>query len=236
MTNMPEPSQCVAIVPARGGSKRIPRKNIRELSGKPLIAWPISMCLESGLFARVIVSTDDDEIAGIAESLGAEVPFRRPERLADDHASTAAVMAHAVEFLSEQSQAIVFACCVYPSCAFLGPADLSAALAALVADPRVDFTAAVSRYSHPIQRALEVRDGRLWPVDPNAAGMRTQDLPARWYDNGQFYWGRVKAWLQQRPILASTFPYVVEAGTVCDIDNEDDWRRAELLHRVLREG
>jgi N-acylneuraminate cytidylyltransferase len=232
---MPTPDQCVAVIPARGGSKRIPRKNIREFSGQPLIAWPIRMCLESGLFSRVVVSTDDDEIAAIAQSHGAELPFRRPDALADDHASTVAVMAHAVQALREESPQLEFACCVYPACALLGPADLAAALAGLVAEPRADFSAVVSTYSHPIQRALEVHEGRLRPVDPESAAMRTQDLPARWHDDGQFYWGRTEAWLQQRPILANAVPYEVDASRVCDIDTEDDWKRAELLHRMLHE-
>ncbi len=225
---------CVAIIPARGGSKRIPRKNVRELSGHPLLWWSVQLCLESGAFDDVIVSTDDDEIADIARAAGASAPFVRPAHLADDIAPTVDVIAHAIEWLDSVGRTVDLACCVYPASIFLGPQDLLRSRDLLVATAHAAYVATVTRYPHPVQRAMAMSDdGRLSFVQPEFAGSRTQDLEERWHDAGQFYWGRAQAWRERLPILPNAVGYAVESSRVCDIDTEEDWRRAESLHRVM---
>ncbi|MDP1878025.1 MAG: pseudaminic acid cytidylyltransferase [Actinomycetota bacterium] len=222
----------LAVIPARGGSKRIPRKNIRAMSGRPLMAWAIETALASGEFDEVTVSTDDDEIARIAESIGATVPFRRPAALADDHASTASVIAHATSEMRRQGLAPDLVCCLYPAAIFVTADDLAGARRLLETSTR-PYAAAVVRYSHPIQRALALDEGgELTPVDPEGLAMRTQDLPSRWHDAGQFYWGRTDAWVAGQPILPNAVGYPLAEGSVVDIDTEEDWRVAERLHSV----
>lgn len=226
-------NQAVAVLPARGGSKRIPRKNIRELDGHPLLWWAVRTCVDSGLFDDVVVSTDDDEIAAVARAAGASVPFNRSEDLSDDHASTVDVIADAVGRLRSDGQPLDLACCVYPASVFLGADELRGARDLLLATPDADYSAIVCAYPHPVQRALALDGaGRVSFASPEYAGSRTQDLEPRWHDAGQFYWGRATAWLERRPILPNAVGYVVEASRVCDIDTEDDWRRAEVLHRL----
>ncbi len=220
----------IAVIPARGGSKRIPRKNIRVMNGRPLIAWAIDTALASGEFSHVVVSTDDEEIAGIAVDSGASVPFMRPASLADDVASTVSVIAHAVGQLQKQGFAGDLACCIYPAALLVTPDDLLQARARLLASPR-HYASTIVSYGHPIQRALDVGpDGALTFVDPAAAAMRTQDLAPRWHDAGQFYWGRVGAWLAETAILPNSIGYELPAHRAVDIDTEDDWLRAERLH------
>jgi N-acylneuraminate cytidylyltransferase len=222
----------VAVIPARGGSKRIPRKNIRVMNGRPLIAWAIETALASDAFSDVVVSTDDDEIAGIARDSGASVPFMRPAALADDVASTVSVVAHAVDHLREDGVDIDLACCIYPASILVTPDDLRRAREVLLASSR-DYVSTIVRYGHPIQRALDVgADGALSVVDPTAAASRTQDLPPRWHDAGQFYWGRVAAWRDEIAILPNSVGYELPAHRAVDIDTEDDWLRAERLHAV----
>jgi len=224
---------CVAIIPARCGSKRIPRKNIRPISGQPLITWAIGLCLDSGAFDDVIVSTDDDEIADIAEKAGARVPFRRPADLADDIAPTVDVIAHAVAWLRAQGQSIDLACCFYPASIFLPATEIPGARDLLLAHPGAAYAATVVPYPHPVQRALRLSgDGSLSFVQPEFAAARTQDLEPLWHDAGQFYWGHAQSWLDRVPILPNAIGYPVDASRVCDIDTEDDWRRAVLLHDV----
>jgi pseudaminic acid cytidylyltransferase len=224
----------VAIIPARGGSKRVPRKNIRLISGRPIIAWAIALCRDSGAFDDVVVSTDDDEIAAIAEGAGARVPFRRPEGLADDVAPTVDVISHAVTWLERQGQAVDLACCVYPASVFLPSADLRRSRDVLLAHPEAAYVATVVPYPHPVQRALrQADDGTLSFVQPEFASSRTQDLEPLWHDAGQFYWGRADAWRARVPILPHAVGYPVDADRVCDIDTEDDWRRAEVLHALV---
>lgn len=233
MSTTSTPQSALAVIPARGGSKRIPRKNIRLLSGRPLIAWAIDAALDSGLFVQVVVSTDDEEIAAISRECGAAVPFVRPAELATDTASTAAVMAHAVRLLGDEGLEFDLACCIYPAAAFITKVDLAEARALLEASDR-DYCATLVRYQHPIQRALELAaDATVTLLDPLGAAQRTQDLPPRWHDAGQFYWGRRQSWLDGRAILANAVGYELNAGAVQDIDSESDWARAQLLHSLL---
>ena len=223
----------VAIIPARGGSKRIPRKNIRPMSGKPLLWWSIQTCLASGAFDEVVVSTDDEEIAAIAREAGASVPFTRPEHLADDTTATVDVISHAVGWLAENNQSFAAACCVYPASVFLRGEDYARSRPLL---ERADYVATVVRYPYPVQRALTMgAGGALAFAHPEYADSRTQDLDERWHDAGQFYWGSARAWLDRVSILDNAVGYAVDGSLVCDIDTEEDWRRAEQLHRILLE-
>ena len=221
----------VAVIPARGGSKRIPRKNIKSFLGRPMIAWSIKVARDSGLFDRIIVSTDDDEIAGISESLGAEVPFRRPAELANDHTSTAPVIAHAIRKLEDAGYTTRYACCIYPCAPTIRAADLALALQCLQAD-KVSFAYPVARYAHPIQRAMRMgATGAMAFAFPENELTRTQDLEPMFHDAGQFYFGLAQAWLSGARMHTAGIGFEIPSWRVVDIDHEDDWTRAELLVR-----
>lgn len=222
------------MIPARGGSKRIPRKNIREFAGKPMIAWSIEAALASGCFSRVIVSTDDDEIAAVAEANGAEAPFRRPANLADDHTGTIPVIAHAIDWLREQGDAPQAVCCLYATAPFVQPEDLQAGYRALQGGDDgdvVDYAFSVTSYAFPIQRALRLTpDGRVAMFQPEHFTTRSQDLEEAWHDAGQFYWGRAEAWQAGTPIFTRrAVPVRLPRHRVQDIDTPEDWHRAEWL-------
>ncbi|TDO16636.1 MULTISPECIES: pseudaminic acid cytidylyltransferase [Halomonas] len=220
----------ICVIPARGGSKRIPRKNIREFAGKPMIAWSIQAALASGCFSRVIVSTDDDEIAALAEAHGAEVPFRRPAQLADDHTVTIPVIAHAIDWLREQGEAPRAVCCLYATAPFVQADDLKTGLSALQGDD-VDYAFSVTSYAFPIQRALRLTpEGRVAMFQPEHFTTRSQDLEEAWHDAGQFYWGRAEAWRAGTPIFTErAVPVRLPRHRVQDIDTPEDWLRAEWL-------
>ena len=222
----------LAVIPARGGSKRIPRKNIRLMSGRPLITWTIEIAVSSGVFSEVIVSTDDPEIARIAEASGASVPFIRPDELANDTATTGAVMAHAVEFVTHAGFAGDDVCCLYPSAIFVTGEDLIRSrelLGSAHEDPQ--YVMSVVEYPHPIQRALRMDEaGIAIPVSPEFSFTRTQDLEPRFHDAGQFYWGKAEAWLQMLTVFGSAKAYELPSGSVVDIDTDADWLLAERIH------
>jgi len=221
----------VAIIPARGGSKRIPKKNIREFNNKPIIAWSIQAALESGCFDRVIVSTDSKEIASTAKLFGAEVPFLRDKNLSDDHTSTLPVISDAISRLEDE---IEFACCIYPTAPFVKPDDISKALK-IITEQKVDFVFTATKYNYPIQRALRLdQDGTVSMLQPDQENVRSQDLEDTFHDAGQFYWGRSDAWLEGRPILNNSRILEVLELHSQDIDTEDDWRKAEIKFRLLQ--
>jgi len=225
-------SSAVAVIPARGGSKRIPRKNIRMLGGAPLISYPIRMAISSGIFSRVVVSTDDEEIARIASDCGADVLGMRPNHLSDDFASTVSVVAHELTHFAQTGHVPEFACCIYPAAFTTSVNDLADSLEILKGS-EVDFVAAVTEFHHPVQRAMRIApDGALTFLDAPAASMRTQDLELLWHDAGQFYWGRTNAWLEEKPILFNAAAYRMPGDRVVDIDTESDWKRAEALFRA----
>ena len=222
----------VAVMPARGGSKRIPHKNLRSFAGRPMLAWPLEAAAQADCFDRIVVSTDDPDIAAAARAHGAETPFARPAFLSDDHTPTAPVIAHAVTALDLPPNAAV--CCIYPTAPFLKAADLRAGLARLEADA-VGFVLPVTSYAFPIQRALR-RDtgGRITMHDPSAFSTRSQDLEPAWHDAGQFYWARAATWSSGRPVFGSgSIGLAVPPYRVQDIDTPEDWTRAELMHTVL---
>ena len=224
----------VAIIPARGGSKRIPRKNIKPFFGKPIIAWSIEAALSSDCFERVLVSTDDPEIADVARSAGAEVPFSRPAELCDDFATTSAVMGHAVDWLRASGYSPEWACCLYATAPFVRPDDLRRGLQAMQhADG--DFALSVTDYAFPIQRAVRIDpDGRLQMFDPDKFDIRSQDLEPAFHDAGQFYWGRADAWSRRQRIFDGAWPVRLPRERVQDIDTPEDWARAELIFGLLR--
>jgi len=225
----------VAIIPARGGSKRIPRKNIRPFAGKPMIAWSIQAALASGLFGRVIVSTDDSEIAEVARGFGAEVPFVRPPELADDLTSTQVVMRHALAQVRGAPPQATHACCIYATAPFIRAEDLQLGHRRLVESGRT-YAFAVTSFEFPIQRALRVdASGDVEPMFPEHIEARSQDLDEAFHDAGQFYWGTVAAFLEGRPLFSrESIAVMLPRHRVQDIDTPEDWRRAELMFQALQ--
>lgn len=225
----------LAIIPARGGSKRIPRKNVRPFQGRPLLAWPIQAALASALFDDIVVSTDDQEIAEVAVRYGATIPLIRPAHLADDHTPTAPVVAHAVASMAAQGHRYEAVICIYPAAVFVTPQDLNRSEPLVLRAGEGRHVASVVRYAHPVQRALRMTDnGTLEPRDPKMIQSRSQDLEPLFHDAGQFYWATPDTWLSECPLLAQVVPYEMPAWRVQDIDDEDDWRRAEIIHRMLQ--
>ena len=226
----------IAVIPARGGSKRIPGKNIRSFLGKPMICWSIQAAQEAACFDRIIVSTDSEAIAEVALKAGADVPFVRPADLANDFAGTIPVIAHAVNWLSEQGACPDAVCCIYPTAPLLWPEDLRLGLEKLTAEP-IDFVFTVTPFASPVQRALTLDDaGMVGMLDAEMFHCRSQDLTPAFHDAGQFYWGTAQAWLAQSPIFtAKSRALVLPRYRVQDIDTPDDWRRAELMAKILRE-
>ncbi|MCC5853775.1 MAG: pseudaminic acid cytidylyltransferase [Alkalimonas sp.] len=228
----------VAIIPARGGSKRIPRKNIQHFCGAPMLSYPIRAAQQSGCIERILVSTDDEEIAAIARQFGAEVPFIRPDDLADDHTGTTAVVRHALQWLQARQELPDYACCLYATTPLLQAGDLAKGLAMLQASEQ-HFVFSAARFSFPIQRALlQTPAGGITPFDPDSIGKRSQDLPETFHDAGQFYWGRSTSWLdgQHRLFSDAARMLVLPDHRVQDIDTMADWRRAEALYQLLQQA
>ncbi|WP_130901809.1 pseudaminic acid cytidylyltransferase [Pseudomonas sp. Sample_23] len=225
---------CVAIIPARGGSKRIPRKNLKPFDGVPMIVRSIRTALESGLFGAVVVSTDDEEIADVARANGAEVPFMRPADLADDFTGTAAVIVHALQRLP----VFDYACCVYATAPLLQARYLRQGLDLLKQHPHKSFAFSVCGFGFPVQRALTLdEEGALTSLYPEFRTTRSQDLPEAFQDAGQFYWGRSEAWLRGETLFSpASLPVILPRHLVQDIDTPEDWKRAEYLYAALKAG
>lgn len=221
----------IALIPARGGSKRIPRKNIRNFCGVPMIARSIRVALASGLFEHVVVSTDDQEIADIALQYGASIPFIRPAHLADDHATTLDVMAHAVEACESLGLVAQRYCCLYATAPFVTAADLRHGQE-LMEQPGVAYAFSATRFTFPVQRAIRVAaSGTVEPAWPELIQSRSQDLEPLFHDAGQFYWGLTTAFAAKAPFFAEhSRAVILPPYQVQDIDDEDDWQRAELMH------
>jgi pseudaminic acid cytidylyltransferase len=225
----------LCVIPARGGSKRIPRKNIREFCGKPMIAWSIEAAQASQCFDHIIVSTDDAEIADVARQWGAGVPFMRPEELADDFAGTTPVVAHAVQWFLDQNTEPEAVCCLYATAPFVQSADLRQGLDLLRKNPSDRFVFTATTYASPIQRALKInpRSGQVKMWQPENFSKRSQDLEEAYHDAGQFYWGMPPAWLKAGNLFEGSQALPLPRWRVQDIDTEDDWARAELMHKAL---
>ncbi|PAU53350.1 pseudaminic acid cytidylyltransferase [Pseudomonas sp. PICF141] len=223
---------CVAIIPARGGSERIPRKNLKPFDGVPMIVRSIRTALASNLFDKVIVSTDDEEIAELARAHGAQVPFMRPAALADDFTGTAAVIVHALQ----QLPAFDYACCVYATAPLLQARYLHQGLELLERHPDKSFAFSVAGFGFPVQRALTLDEqGALTSLYPEFREVRSQDLPEAFQDAGQFYWGRSEAWLRGDVLFSpASLPVILPRHLVQDIDTLEDWKRAEYLYAALK--
>lgn len=224
----------LAVLPARGGSKRIPRKNIHPFCGKPILAWPVAAAHKSGLFDRIIVSTDDSEIAEIAQDHGAEAPFLRPAALSDDHTGTTEVIAHATRWALDQGWPVTAVCCLYPTAPMIAPGDLEEGWR-LLNSGNWSFVFTATDYAAPISRAFrQTQSGGVEMLQPEHFSARSQDLPRALHDAGQFYWGLAKAWLSQEILFGPhSAPLIIPRWRVQDIDTPDDWRRAEALFQAL---
>lgn len=227
----------LAVIPARGGSKRIPRKNIRPFGGLPMIAWSIRAALESGLFGRVVVSTDDPEIASVATQHGADAPFVRAAELSDDHTGTVPVVADAVRWQNANGPAAGDVCCIYATAPFIQASDIRRGLHVL-GETGAEYAFSVTSYPFPIQRAIRLTpDGRMAMFQPEHFNTRSQDLEEAWHDAGQFYWGRAKAWLAQTPLFGpASAPVPLPRDRVQDIDTPEDWERAERMFQAKTAG
>lgn len=225
----------LAIIPARGGSKRIPRKNIKLFLGKPIIAYSIEAALESRGFDEVMVSTDDQEIAEIARRYGAQVPFLRSAELSTDTAGTAPVLVEVVREYQRRGKDFHYICCVFPAAPFITAQRLIEAMSILV-NENVDGVLPIVRYSHPPQRALQLRNNRVEMIHPENYSGRSQDFEPIYHDCGLFYCLNVPSLMvQQKLICANTWPMVIPEHEVQDIDNRSDWILAEYKYHVLRE-
>ncbi len=223
----------LCIIPARGGSKRIPRKNIKHFAGKPMITWAINAAKNSQLFDHIVVSTDDIEIMQIAKEFGAETPFTRPSKLSDDHTPTVPVIAHAATVCTQLGWNIKYVCCIYPCSPFIQKEDLVSAYQILVGK-KADFVYPVTEYAHPTQRAMKRSlEGKMEFLSPENELMRTQDFEQSFHDAGQFYWGTYDAWIEQKRMHTDGLGMPIPHWRVIDIDTEDDWNRAELIHKAL---
>jgi pseudaminic acid cytidylyltransferase len=227
----------ICVIPARGGSKRIPRKNIKEFNGKPIIAYSIEAALKSNCFDKVIVSTDDEEIAEVAKKYGADVPFIRPDELSNDYAGTTLVIKHAIEWLEEDNYSIENVCCLYATAPFIQSETISKAYQQLE-DSSSDYCFSVTSFPFPIQRAIEIIQGnKVNMFYPEHFNTRSQDLKDAYHDAGQFYWGRAQAFKDELVLFSEvSSPYVLPRYLVQDIDTMDDWRRAEFMYQVLNKN
>lgn len=224
----------VAIIPARGGSKRIPRKNIKSFCGKPMIAWSIEAAINSQCFDQIIVSTDDKEIADIAVKYGALVPFMRPKILADDHADIMLVISHALGHLTSKDNVIDYACCINATAPFICSEDIKKGFEMIVAADS-DYAVSVTSFPFPIQRAVRVTSaGNVEMFQPEHFHSHSQDLEEAYHDAGQLYWGTLNSWVNNKPLYSSkTLPIYLPRYRVQDIDTDEDWESAELMFKLI---
>jgi pseudaminic acid cytidylyltransferase len=227
----------IAIIPARGGSKRIPRKNIKSFLGRPMISYPIRCLEESGVIDRVIVSTDDEEIAEIAIKEGAEVPFVRPPELSGDHVGTMPVVRHAIDWLSDHENKPDYVCCVYATTPLIEERFIRQGYE-LLQNSDAKFAVSVTSFDFPIQRSIRIKSsGGLEPFYPEYIRSRSQDLEKAYHDAGQFYWGKADAFLDGHGVFSEySSPVILPRYLVQDIDDEEDWMLAELLYRTIHDS
>ncbi|MBS1630817.1 MAG: pseudaminic acid cytidylyltransferase [Bacteroidetes bacterium] len=222
----------IAIITARGGSKRIPRKNIKSFSGKPIICYSIEAALSSGIFDTVMVSTDDEEIATVAKQAGGEVPFLRSAGASNDFATTADVLAEVLEQYQAIGQSFQYSCCIYPTAPFVTADKLKTAFE-ILQQTHADSVIPVTRFSFPIWRSFHMKEGKLEYNWPEHAKTRSQDLPASFHDCGQFYFFDTAKFIETKSLVsANTFGIEVPESEVQDIDNEEDWKIAEMKYSM----
>ncbi|MDX1809320.1 MAG: pseudaminic acid cytidylyltransferase [Sulfurospirillaceae bacterium] len=224
----------IAIIPARGGSKRIPRKNIKDFCGKPLIAYSIQAALDSKLFDKVIVSTDDEEIADIAESYGAEIPFVRPKELSDDFTGTGEVIEHALEFFEQQNIFYDFLCAIYATAPLIQTQYLIKGFEKLKNSDAINAFSCTSM-PFPIQRTFKItKEERCEMFWPENFYKRSQDLETAYQDAGQFYWTNLKRKTDEIMFGKDSLPIILPRHLVQDIDTPEDWERAQYMYKSLK--
>ncbi len=225
----------IAIIPARGGSKRIPRKNVKPFLGKPIIAYSIEAALQSGLFSEVMVSTDDKEIAEIANQLGAQVPFFRSPQTANDYATIGEVVEEVLLRYQQHGSIFDNVCCLLATAPFITKERIREAYEKMLTE-HYEAVFPIVRFSYPIQRALRIDNGKVLMFHPEHFAKRSQDLEPAYHDSGQFYWMRVAEFMKQKRFFAQNTGAIILSETeVQDIDTEEDWKLAELKYRLLNE-
>tara|TARA_X000001036_G_C20613972_1_gene780151 strand:+ start:127 stop:816 length:690 start_codon:yes stop_codon:yes gene_type:complete len=226
----------IAIIPARGGSKRIPKKNIKNFLGKPIISYSVELAIKSNLFDKVIVSTDCDEIAEIAKSYGAEVPFKRPKAISDDFSTLNEVLKHAIDFIENDGFLYEYVCCIYATAPFIEIDDVTRGFE-LINTKKWESVIAATNFSYPIFRSFEKdKKGGLKMVFPDHYSSRSQDLPEIFHDAGQFFWAKSE-FLKKSPSGFNQNNTIIEIPNyrAQDIDTDEDWQRAELIYKYLNE-
>jgi len=220
----------IAVIPARGGSKRIPMKNIKNFSGKPIIAWSIEAAIKSKLFDRVIVSTDNHEIASIAKQHGADVPFMRSKHLSDDYTGTNAVVKDVIQNIHKNGEQVSYVCCIYATAPFVSSKYLIKAYQDLI-NQNKSYAFSVTTYSFPVERSFVINQSNVIEnLFPDMTLSRSQDLQEVYHDAGQFYWGLADAFLNDLPIFSRhSIPIILPRYLVQDIDTIEDWKQAELM-------
>lgn len=222
----------IAIIPARGGSKRIPRKNIKPFMGKPILAYSIEAALQSGLFDEVMVSTDDAEIAEIAKQYGAKVPFMRSAETSNDYAGTDDVLLEVLDRYKAEGKEFDVLCCIYSTAPFVTPQRLIEAYEKLGSD--VDYVFTCVAYSYPTQRSLHIVDGKISMVHPEYASARSQDLETTYHDAGQFYFAKISPYMQEKTLWGkNTVGLILPELEVQDLDTPTDWALAEMKYQML---
>ena len=224
----------ILIIPARKGSKRIPNKNIRLFRGKPMISWSIIAAKKANCFDKIIVSTDSEKIASIAEKEGAWIPFLRPEKLSDDYTTSKEVIIHCIHWLIKNKFNLKYVCCLYATAPFVKHIDLKKAFN-LIKNQKVDrFIFSATNYPFPIQRAIKLnKNGISSMFHPENYKTRSQDLEDAYHDAGQFYIAKSNLWLEKENLFEEGMPIIIPNWRVQDIDKEDDWKRAEIMHQIL---
>ncbi len=225
----------IAVIPARGGSKRIPRKNIKYFHGKPIIAYSIEAAINSRCFDKVIVSTDDLEIAEIAKKYGAVVPYLRPSNISDDFTGTNVVVKNVIEWFLDQGTIVEYACCIYATAPFLQLKYIQEGFNNICKNS-FDFSFSVTTFAFPVQRSLRIKDIGVEPIWPDFILQRSQDLEEAYHDAGQFYWGTSEAFINEHELFSSeSIPVVIPRYLTQDIDTPEDWTRAEIMFKVLKD-
>lgn len=228
--------KCLAVITARGGSKRIPKKNIKEFCGKPIIQYSIDAANQSGVFDEVMVSTDSEEIRRAAESCGGKIPFLRSEKTANDMAMTHEVVLEVLEEYQKRGMEFEYVCCIYPTAPFITAEKLQRSKE-LLDESGADGALPIVAYSFPPQRCFVIRDGKVQFQWPENRLVRSQDLEKWYHDCGQFYFLRVDAFLREKKMLLDNMvPIITDEMEVQDIDNYEDWRLAEMKYRMWMRG
>ncbi len=225
--------KCIAIIPARGGSKRIPKKNIKDFFGKPLIAYSIEVALKSGLFKKVVVSTDDEKIAQIAKDYGADVPFIRPKELSDDYTGTGEVVQHAIKYMKDRGEKYDYLCTIYATAPLLDEKYLKEGFEKLK-NSNAKMVFSVTSMPFPIQRTFKINEqGRCQMFTPEHFYTRSQDLEEAYQDAGQFYFENLNISSDEIAFGKDSIPIILPRHLVQDLDTLEDWERLEVLYQSL---